>query len=144
MKRILNIVVALAWSAHFIMGWCPHAGHAGENASDSPIASACGCCCGVVSAISTTVPADRGHQIEGRAVVIESADGCSCERCRCVAILPDLLPAWSASVACDIHVTLTVAMFKDAQVRGSSGQWASAGDCRERWRACPLFERLLI
>lgn len=143
MKRILNIVVALAWSAHFILGLCPHAARASDNDSGSAISTASGCCCGGASAPLSAGPADYERSSDGLDVVAP-AGGRSCGLCRCVAVLSESSLDSIVWVACWNGESAAHAIEGLAQSTASTrGAVLNLVD-QEPWPLCALFERLLI
>lgn len=143
MKRILNIVVAMAWSAHFILGLCPHAARAGDNDSGSAISTASGCCCGGGSAPLPAAPADHERSNDGLDVVAP-AGGHSCGLCRCVAVLSESSLDSMVWVAC--WNGESVARLIEGLITATASNGGSVRDLveHEPWPLCALFERLLI
>lgn len=143
MKSILNIVVAMAWSAHFILGLCPHATRASDNDSGSAISTANACCCGGGIAPLSAAPADYERSNDSLDVVPPTG-GRSCGLCRCVAVLSESsldsmvgVACWNGeSVARLIEGLATVTTLNGGAVRDLVEH--------EPWPLCALFERLLI
>lgn len=142
-KRFLNIVVAMAWSAHFILGLCPHAARARDNDSGSAISTASGCCCGGRAATLPVAPTDYERSIDGFDVVAPAGVH-SCGLCRCVAVLSEssLDPivwasCWNGESVADVLEVLATAT-------ASNGGALRDLVEHEPWPLCALFERLLI
>lgn len=143
MKHILNIVVAIAWSAHFIVGLCPHAACARSNESGSAMIAASGCCCGGSSAPIPAAPADHERAISGLDVVAP-AGGHSCGLCRCVAVLSESSLDSMVRVAC--WNGESAAHVLEALPKTTTSNGVAIRDVveHEPWPLCALFERLLI